>query len=150
MCRRVPSTQVVDLAIAKSEGSRVVRGQAYTGLVGKVSSILIVDDVAGVREFVAGAIELDDFEPMAVASGDAALALLQQRAYDLMFTDLKMPGMGGIELLARAKELQPELEVIVLTAQGSVDTAVEAQFLGPADGLPNEVERAELHGFRTF
>ncbi len=106
---------------------------------GKVSSILIVDDEAGVREFVAEALELDGFEPMAVASGDAALALLQRRAYDLMFTDLKMPGMGGLELLARAKELQPELEVIVLTAQGSVDTAVEAMKLGAFDFIQKPV-----------
>lgn len=84
-----------------------------------MSRILVVDDEAGVREFVAEALELDGFEALAVASGDAALALLQQRSYELMFTDLKMPGIGGLELLARAKELQPELEVIVLTAQAS-------------------------------
>lgn len=107
--------------------------------VGKVSNILIVDDEAGVREFVAEALEFDGFEPTAVASGDAALALVQQRAFDLMFTDLKIPGMGGLELLARAKELQPELEVVVLTAQGSVDKAVEAMKLGAFDFIQKPV-----------
>lgn len=106
---------------------------------GKASNILIVDDEAGVREFVAEALEFDGFEPTAVASGEAALALLQQRAFDLMFTDLKMPGMGGLELLARAKELQPELEVVVLTAQGSVDKAVEAMKLGAFDFIQKPV-----------
>jgi two-component system response regulator FlrC len=78
-------------------------------------------------------------EALAVASGEAALEELSRRSYSLLFTDLKMPGMNGIELLARAKELQPELEVIVLTAQGSVDTAVEAMKLGAFDFIQKPV-----------
>jgi two-component system, NtrC family, response regulator AtoC len=101
--------------------------------------ILVVDDEAGVREFVAEALEADGFEAVPVASGEAALQELSKRSYALLFTDLKMPGMGGLELLARAKELQPEIEVIVLTAQGSVDVAVEAMRLGAFDFIQKPV-----------
>jgi len=101
--------------------------------------ILVVDDEAGVREFVAEALEADGYQAVAVASGEAALQELSQHTYALLFTDLKMPGMGGLELLARAKELLPELEVIVLTAQGSVDVAVEAMRLGAFDFIQKPV-----------
>jgi two-component system, NtrC family, response regulator AtoC len=101
--------------------------------------ILVVDDEVGVREFVAEALEGDDCEALALGSGQAALDELAKRSYSLLFTDLKMPGMSGLELLARARELQPELEVIVLTAQGSVDAAVEAMKLGAFDFIQKPV-----------
>src|SRR5262245_24617627 len=101
--------------------------------------ILVVDDEAGVREFVAEALEAQDCETLALGSGEAALVELSKRSYSLLFTDLKMPGMSGLELLARARELQPELEVIVLTAQGSVDAAVEAMKLGAFDFVQKPV-----------
>ncbi|HVY32340.1 MAG TPA: sigma-54 dependent transcriptional regulator [Polyangiaceae bacterium] len=104
-----------------------------------MSRILVVDDEAGVREFVAEALELDGFETLALSSGEAALSELGKRSYSLLFTDLKMPGINGLELLARARELQPELEVIVLTAQGSVDAAVEAMKLGAFDFIQKPV-----------
>jgi CheY-like chemotaxis protein len=80
-----------------------------------MSRILVVDDQAGVREFAAEALESDGYETLAVASAEAALEELGRRAYELLSTDLKMPGRGGLELLSRARERQPELEVIVLT-----------------------------------
>jgi two-component system, NtrC family, response regulator AtoC len=101
--------------------------------------ILVVDDEAGVREFVAEALEGEGTETLAVPSGEAALAELGKRSWSLLFTDLKMPGMTGLELLAKARELQPELEVIVLTAQGSVDAAVEAMRLGAFDFIQKPV-----------
>jgi two-component system response regulator FlrC len=105
----------------------------------KVSRILVVDDEAGVREFVAEALELDGFVTCTAASGEEALAELGKRSYELLFTDLKMPGMSGIELLALARERQPELQVVVLTAQGSVDAAVEAMKLGAFDFVQKPV-----------
>jgi two-component system, NtrC family, response regulator AtoC len=101
--------------------------------------ILVVDDEAGVREFVAEALEGEGTEALAVGSGAAALTALAERSYSLMLTDLKMPGMNGLELLAKAREIQPELEVIVLTAQGSVDAAVEAMRLGAFDFIQKPV-----------
>jgi len=101
--------------------------------------ILVVDDEAGVREFVAEALEADGYETHALPSGEAALAELGKRQYALLLTDLKMPGMSGLELLQRARELQPELEVIVLTAQGSVDVAVDAMKRGAFDFIQKPV-----------
>src|SRR5262245_58658637 len=101
--------------------------------------ILVVDDEAGVREFVAEALEGEGTETLALGSGEAALEELGKRAYSLLFTDLKMPGMNGLELLGRDRELQPELEVIVLIAQGSVDAAVEAMKLGAFDFVQKPV-----------
>ncbi len=104
-----------------------------------MSRVLVVEDEPGVREFVAEALEADGHEARAVGSGEEALVELGKRAYALLFTDLKMPGMSGLQLLARARELEPELEVIVLTAQGSVDVAVEAMKLGAFDFVQKPV-----------
>ncbi|MEB2310886.1 MAG: sigma-54 dependent transcriptional regulator [Sorangiineae bacterium] len=107
--------------------------------------ILVVDDEEGIREFAAEALEVEGHVARAVSSGAAALAELAKSAFDLVITDLKMPGMDGLSLLKRARELQPELEVIVLTAHGSIDLAVEAMKLGAFDFLQKPVESpAEL------
>jgi two-component system response regulator FlrC len=98
-----------------------------------VGQILVVDDEEGIREFVAEALEGAGHDVVASASGDAALGELRRRSFDLMITDLKMPGMDGLTLLERAREAEPNLEVIVLTAHGSVDAAVKAMKLGAFD-----------------
>ncbi len=96
----------------------------------------MVDDEEGLREFLAEALEDDGHSAQKAADGMEAAALLKERAFDLMITDLRMPGqMDGISLLRRAKEEQPSMEVIVLTAFGSVETAVEAMKLGAVDYL---------------
>jgi two-component system response regulator FlrC len=104
-----------------------------------MARILVADDEAGVREFVAEALQADGHEALAVASGEAALEELGKRAYALLFTDLKMTGISGLDLLGKARELDPELEVIVLTARGSVDAAVEAMKLGAFDFVQKPV-----------
>jgi DNA-binding response OmpR family regulator len=110
-----------------------------------MTAILVVDDEEGVREFVAEALEADGHQTLAVGSAEAALAELSRRQYSLMLTDLRMPGMDGLALLARARALQPELEVILLTAHGSVDAAVEAMKLGAFDFIQKPVSSpAEL------
>jgi two-component system response regulator FlrC len=99
-------------------------------------SILIVDDEPGIREFLADALAGDGHEPVQAADGAAGLRELHARAFDLMITDLKMPGaLDGIDLLRAARSEQPDMEVIVLTAHGSVESAVEAMKLGAFDYL---------------
>jgi two-component system response regulator FlrC len=101
-----------------------------------MAKILIVDDEAGIREFLADALSDEGHETATAADGMAALAQLHARAFDLMITDLRMPGaLDGIDLLRKAKSDQPEMEVIVLTAHGTVDTAVDAMKLGAFDYL---------------
>src|SRR5262245_8736073 len=98
-----------------------------------MARILVADDEAGIREFLADALELDGHEVVKAANGDEAARLLDQRSFDLVLTDLKMPGKDGMMLVRKVRAEQPELQVIVLTAHGTVDSAVEAMKLGAFD-----------------
>lgn len=77
-------------------------------------------------------------------NGAAALAILKARAFDVAVFDLKMPGMDGLELLAKIKPETPEMEILMLTAHGDVDTAVEAMRRGAHHYLLKPVKLAEL------
>ena len=105
-----------------------------------MARILVVDDEDGLRSFFVETLELGGHVVAQAADGEAALALLARRAFDLMLTDLRMPRLDGMELLRRVRALFPEMEVIVLTAHGTVSTAVEALKLGAFDYLQKPVE----------
>ncbi|PRQ06186.1 sigma-54-dependent transcriptional regulator [Enhygromyxa salina] len=105
-----------------------------------MSRILVVDDEDGVREFMAEALEDQGYEVDQASDGAAALAMLEAAAYQLLLTDLKMPHIGGMELVRRIRAEQPELGVIVLTAHGSVADAVAAMKLGIFDFLQKPLE----------
>jgi len=100
-----------------------------------VARVLVVDDEEGIREFVAEALEDDGHVAVRAKDGAEAAARLRAQAFDLMVTDLRMPEMDGMALVRTARAEQPEMEVIVLTAHGSVETAVEAMKLGAFDYL---------------
>ena len=101
-----------------------------------MAKILVVDDEEGIREFLADTLADDGHEVVQASDGLAALQRLHERAFDVMITDLRMPGaLDGVDVLRKAKADQPELEVIVLTAYGTVDTAVDAMKLGAFDYL---------------
>ncbi len=100
-----------------------------------MARILVADDEPGLREFVADALGLDDHEVLTAPDGTAAAKLLDERGFELLITDLKMPGLDGMALLRKVRAEQPEVEVIVMTAHGSVDNAVEAMKLGAFEFL---------------
>ena len=100
-----------------------------------MAKILVTDDEVGIREFLCDALELDGHDVEQASSGDEAIALLNERGFSLLVTDLSMPGIDGMELLRWVKREQPEVEVIVLTAHGTVDNAVEAMKLGAFEFL---------------
>ncbi len=110
-----------------------------------MARILVADDEPGLREFAADALATGGHDVDAVPDGGAALARARAQGYDLLLTDLSMPGMTGMELLRVMRAEQPEVEVVVLTAYGTVDTAVEAMKLGAFDymqkpiGSPDEL-----------
>lgn len=104
-----------------------------------MARILVADDDEGVRSFLVSALEKAGHEVVPAVDGSAALAELQRQGFALLLTDLKMPGMDGLELLARAKAEQPELEVVVLTAHGTVDNAVAAMKAGAFEYLTKPV-----------
>src|SRR5687768_6297275 len=100
-----------------------------------MARILVADDEAGLREFIVDSLELDHHSVVAAKDGKEAAKLLDERGFDLVLTDLKMPGLDGMSLLRKVRAEQPEVEVIVMTAHGTVDNAVEAMKLGAFEYL---------------
>jgi DNA-binding NtrC family response regulator len=107
-------------------------------------SILVVDDEEIVRDSLASWLEEDGYHVDTAPDGPAALAKLAQHAYAVLLVDLKMPGMDGLEVLAQARGLQPDVPVIIMTAYATVDTAVQAMKQGAYDYLVKPFEPEEL------
>jgi two-component system response regulator FlrC len=104
-----------------------------------VGRILVVDDEEGVRSFLAESLEIDGHQVEEAANGQEALERVRARSFDLVLTDLRMPGMDGLELLQKVHAEQPEVEFIVLTAHGNVENAVQAMKLGAFDYIQKPV-----------
>ena len=104
-----------------------------------MARILVADDEAGLREFITDTLELDDHAVVAAKDGREAARHLDERGFDLVLTDLKMPGLDGMALLRKVRAEQPEVEVIVMTAHGTVDNAVEAMKLGAFEYLQKPI-----------
>jgi|CXWL01.1.fsa_nt_gi two-component system response regulator FlrC len=105
-----------------------------------MAHILVVDDEEGVREFIADALALDGHTVTTAADGEAALACLGRQAFEVLITDLRMPRLDGMELVRRARADVPETEIVVLTAHGTVETAVEAMKLGAFEYLRKPIQ----------
>ncbi|MFN8546416.1 MAG: sigma-54 dependent transcriptional regulator [Candidatus Eisenbacteria bacterium] len=106
--------------------------------------ILVVDDEASNRAIVADILR-DQRHAVTVAdSGAAALAELERTRFDLMLSDLRMPGMDGLELLRTAQAAQPDLAVILMTAFGTIQSAIEAMKHGAYDYLQKPFTKDEL------
>ena len=97
--------------------------------------VLVVDDEEGVRSFIAEALAGERLHVVAAKDGQEAAELVDHQNFHLVITDLKMPRLDGMALLRKLRAETPETEVIVLTAYGTVDTAVEAMKLGAYDYL---------------
>jgi len=101
--------------------------------------ILVVDDDEGVRSFLAEALAEFGHEVVQAEGGQQAISELARSAFDLVLTDLKMPGIDGMAVLKHVRAEQPDAEVIMLTAHGTVETAVEAMKLGAFDYLQKPI-----------
>jgi len=106
--------------------------------------ILVVDDEPAQRELVAGFLAKRGFEVSQAAGGQAALARFKREAFDLVLTDQKMPDRSGLEVLADVRALTPQTAVIIMTAYGTIETAVGAIKAGAADYLTKPVNLDEL------
>src|SRR5437867_4218927 len=111
-----------------------------------MTKVLVVDDERKMRRLLQILLERMGIDSVAAESGEAALGRFEAEKIDLVLTDLKMPGMTGLELLARVRELDADVPVILLTAFGTVQTAVEAMKLGAFDYVlkPFDLEAVEL------
>ncbi len=106
--------------------------------------LLFVDDDDEFRDTAARRFVRRGFQVQQAPGVNDALRLLQDRQFDVVVSDMSMPGLTGIDLLQRVKELSPECEVILLTGQGTVETAVQAMKLGAYDFLSKPFSLAEL------
>src|SRR5882757_1635504 len=98
-----------------------------------MANLLIVDDELGMRQFLTHLMQREGHTVRVAESGRRAMELLRESPADLIISDVKMPDMGGIELLRAAREMLPEIEVIMMTAFARVETAREAFLLGAYD-----------------
>jgi CheY-like chemotaxis protein len=106
--------------------------------------ILIVDDEKNIRLALSMSLEKLDIPVETAASGEEALEKLAQGEYGLMLLDLRMPGMDGMEVLRRVAQQLPALKVVIITAYGSIDLAVEAMKLGAVDFLQKPFDAAQV------
>ena len=107
-------------------------------------SILIVDDKDSLRDMLTRTLSLEGYEVETASDGKDALKIADARRFDVVLTDLKLPSMDGIEILSRLKERDPFMEVIMMTAFGTIETAVHAMKLGAFDFLTKPFDPEHL------
>ncbi len=106
--------------------------------------ILIVDDEDGMRRLLGRVLTREGYETSTVGSGAEALRLVANERFDLVVTDIKMPEMDGLQLLGELKEFEPSLLIIVMTAYGTIENAVQALRLGAYDYITKPFETDEI------
>lgn len=119
-----------------------------------IEKILVVDDEAIMRTFLIEALNRKGYEVAAAETGEKGFKMVQEIGYDLVITDMKMNGMSGLELLKKIKETSPQTLVMVITAFGTIENAVEAMKAGAfyylikpfsLDSLITNIEKANEH-----
>ena len=108
--------------------------------------VIVIDDEVNAAAALETLLKEDGYEVWRAHDARTGLQLLEKEEPDVVLTDLRMPGMDGLELLARVKQIRPETMVILMTAYGTVKTAVKAMKLGAEDylGKPIDVEELEV------
>lgn len=119
-----------------------------------IETILIVDDEPLIRAFLAEALQRKGYTVEKAENGKQALSCLKKQAYDLVITDLKMPDLSGLDVLRFTKEISPSTLVIIITAHGTIETAVDAMRNGAfnyllkpftPDSIETLIEKANEH-----
>ncbi len=106
--------------------------------------ILVVDDELSMREFLSILLEREGYDVSVAGSAEDALHLMESALFDLVLSDVNMPGLSGIDLLARIKEKSPETAVLMLTAFSAAEQAVEAMKLGAYDYVCKPFKNEEI------
>ncbi|MEN8256396.1 MAG: response regulator [Thermodesulfobacteriota bacterium] len=109
-----------------------------------IGTILLVDDEPEILELLQRQLEVRNFSIFTAQSGNEAQVILQDNSIDILVTDVRMPGMDGISLLEKALEKQPDLQSVVITGHGDLDTALRAMRLGAYNFLLKPVGVSEL------
>ena len=111
-----------------------------------MANLLIVDDELSMRQFLTHLFQRDGHAIRVAENGRKAMAMLREQTADVIISDVKMPDMGGIELLRAARELNPDIEVIMMTAFANEQTAHEAFLLGAFDFRSQAVRQQPAEG----
>ncbi len=106
--------------------------------------ILIVDDEAAIRDSLKMTLEYDGYDVMQAATGEEGVKLVEREAPDLVFLDIKMPGMDGLEVLQKLRHLVEVTPIVVISGHGDITTAVEATRLGAFDFIEKPLERERV------
>ncbi len=109
-----------------------------------MAKILVVDDHESMRESLINSIEREGFIVKGVESGEKAIESISLEHFDLVITDLKMPDISGLEVIRKVKKISPSTEIILITAYGSISTAVEAIKCGAYDYITKPFESEEI------
>jgi len=107
-------------------------------------NILIVEDERFQREMLKGFLAGEGHRVAEAKDGNTAIRQVQDGHFDLLLLDFKMPGMNGIEVLEKIKKINPEISVIMMTAYGTIETAVDAMKLGAVDYIPKPIDLDQL------
>ena len=110
----------------------------------KKLSILVVEDGKSQREMLRDFLREEEYDVSEASNGDKALRQVEENYFDLLLLDYKMPGMDGMEVLEEVKRISPEIDVVMMTAYGTIETAVECMKAGAADYIIKPIELLEL------
>lgn len=111
-----------------------------------MSTVLVIDDKDSMREMLSASLSSEGHEVEVADSGDAGIAKSKEKHFDVVLTDLKMPDVSGMEVLTQVKAHDPDTAVIVMTAYGTIETAVEAMKRGAFDFLqkPFDIDHLQV------
>ena len=98
-------------------------------------NVLIVDDEPSIRESLQGVLQDEGYHAAAAESGESGLDALRKKAFDVVLLDIWLPGIDGLEVLQKIRELDDAPEVIIISGHGTIETAVRATKLGAFDFL---------------
>jgi len=104
-----------------------------------VSTLLLIDDEEGIRKVLSLSLRKDGYQVLAAENGEKGLGAFRQNLPPIVLTDIKMPGIDGIEVLKRVKEIAPDTEVIVITGHGDMEVAIRSLQLGASDFITKPV-----------
>ena len=110
----------------------------------KVNKILIVDDEKNIRMTISQALTDMDVTTDTAINGEEALAKLKDKDFGLVLLDLRMPGMDGMEVLAKLRKERPDIRIVIITAHGTIDSAVDAMKLGAVDFIQKPFSPKEI------
>ena len=107
--------------------------------------VLFIDDDQGIRKVMSVTLEDVGYNMLTAADGESGIELCREHSPQIVITDIRMPGMDGIEVLKSIKETDPDKEVIVTTAYGEIEYAIQALQLGSSDFITKPINDDALH-----